>query len=288
MPKRIRYVPGLISLVFLLPACVLWLNAHHAFKRQRCFSLTFKAPLYESWDDPQLPEPPPPPPDLSKADLRWSSFSMDGHLGSNQYALKAFQDSLRQVESSESMDTGLHVHFGKTATYGTVMAALEICRSTVNAYFIDDHDLWAAYVPIHARPTTSDQQGQAFACLFYDDVVQIPSPATGRRWFSKLLDPQPAISIPRELWPIAAVLSSLDRRSLLDASSIVAIGLKTKKPRSLGAFQFGSVVITLERSVHRSSSVSQASRSHGWVHARTHTSVRCRPARASGAWHVAG
>lgn len=177
MPKRIRYVPGLVSLALLVPVCVVWLNAHHAFEQQRCFSLIFKAPPYTNSDDALLP----PPPDPSEADVRWSHFTMDGRLGLNQNVLKAFQNSLREVENSENKYAGLHVHFGKNATYATVMAAIEICRNTVNGYSINDHDLWAVYVPTPVRSTNPNLLGQAFECLLCDDLEQIPHPTTGRR-----------------------------------------------------------------------------------------------------------
>lgn len=197
MSKRIRYVPGLLSLILLVPICVAWINTQFELKQQRGFDLIFKAPTYPSSDDP------PPPPDPSAADPRWSHFLMDGRLSSNKDALKAFQDSLSEIERSENRYSGLHIHFGDATTYGTVMAALEICRNTVQGYSINDRDLWAFYIP--REPTNPDPEGRASEGLIYDAVIHPPYPAPGRQWYCGLIDTRPSISIPRELWPIVAI-----------------------------------------------------------------------------------
>lgn len=148
--KRLTYIPGMWSLGLLLPLCVWHLYRQDVWKQERCITMTFPIPAdqrdeYDDWLR------------LAPKELRqeWIDLTCDGRQAEIDATLLSFRDSLRELESREDTIRGIHVHFGPGTKYSNIIRAVNICRTTVIFWALEDHDLWTGhgYEPKPVIPT---------------------------------------------------------------------------------------------------------------------------------------
>jgi len=72
--------------------------------------------------------------------------------------LLAFRDTLREIESRGDTTHGIHIQFGPDTRYATIIKAIDICRTTVRAWELNDHDLWTLHIP---EPKLRPENGPA-------------------------------------------------------------------------------------------------------------------------------
>jgi hypothetical protein len=138
--KRLVYIPGLLSLGLLLPLCLWYLYRQGVWQQERCITMTFPIPqeFRDAYDFPQPPTP-------REARVYWTEFACGGDHLAVDAVLLAFRDSLRELESREDTIRGVHLHFGPDTKYETIINAIDICRTTVMFWSLDDHDLWTGH-----------------------------------------------------------------------------------------------------------------------------------------------
>lgn len=143
--KRIRYVPGLLSLALMLPLVLWYLSSQRAFRQLRCFTMAFP-PVSDTTGAVQLilwhPEASDTIPD----------YRCTGSLNDDRAVLLAFRDSIECLARRDDQRTVLHVRFGSKASYASVIHAIESCRRNTRTWMLDGSDLWTTYLP---KETTS-------------------------------------------------------------------------------------------------------------------------------------
>ena len=144
--RRLMYIPGIWSLGLLLPLCVWYLYRQGVWEQERCITMAFPIPP-EFREDYDYPLPPAP----REVRLDWTEFACESDHSTIEATFLAFRDSLRDMESKGDTIRGIHVHFGPKTSYATIISAIDICRTTVIAWELDDHDLWALHYP-ETRP----------------------------------------------------------------------------------------------------------------------------------------
>jgi hypothetical protein len=139
--RKIYYVPGMISLIFLPLICCLYLNKFHK-KEERSIELSMPARY-----DPKLDHKNKIVFDttcLSWPENRRNYTIIDiDNSAKNQKNLKLFNDRVLQIIKTNDTVNAIHLLFGKESTYGQFIEALNICnKDTFPCYIVLDDNLW--------------------------------------------------------------------------------------------------------------------------------------------------
>ena len=186
----------------LLPLCMWHLLREGVWKQERCITMTFPIP-----EDQRAMDPFPVRPFPSELRHEWTTFHCNGHQDHIDAVLLGFRDALRVLESVGDTTRGIHIRFGQDTKYSTIISAIDICRTTVSAWELDDHDLWTLH-----HPEPKPEKWKAKENVFYlecgttwvSGCIREPKPSTAGRlkagidhcWRNEL----------RPYWPVWALL----------------------------------------------------------------------------------
>lgn len=149
-PSRGYYVPGLISLVGLVPLCVIGLFSTGRLERLSVLTVTFSDTSAATAD----PFPWSGPPQRTWSEFRSSDLK-------DRSALAEFKAATRALHAHPS-DTvhGIHLHFTQGTDYRSFIHALDVARIDSGHYRLDGQALWMFHLP----PATMAPQPPAYTC----------------------------------------------------------------------------------------------------------------------------
>ncbi len=212
--RRIRYLPGLISLALMLPLGLWYLKSQRAFRQERCFQM-FVPPapgVWPWWDSLNIGIDP------AIAD---TAFFCSGNLVESVVPLEAFRSKISDLTSRNDTDTWLCVRFAPDTKYETVIHALETCMRNTDLWSLDGNVLLTRY---YRRPPRDNVKPSSTLrdCLLCDDVVPVVRPVKPAKWIRKeVIGPILGAVIP--VWPAIPLYIFLAilgiRRSLRDSGS---------------------------------------------------------------------
>ena len=212
--RRIRYIPGLISLALMLPLGLWFMKSQRAFKQERCVQMFFPYPKGQfSWFDSLWVRP-------DKAIVQ-ERFSCSGSIANSSGELQAFKSKLEELAAAKDTSTWISMHFNRDSKYETVMHVWESCRLNTDVWWFEGDTLLTRY---YRRPPRDEARGSTvyLDCLLCDDVVPMPKK---RPLISALRTSlfEPAIRLARPVWPAIPLFLLLAwiglRRAVRDSGS---------------------------------------------------------------------
>ena len=140
--RRIYYVPGMISLIFLPIICVLYLNKSNYVERVIEIQLPSKYnPKHNGrnsivFDTTVL--------SLPNNRRIYSSIELDSNHQENKEKLKLFNYTVDKLISTKDTVNGIHLRFGNGLKYNEFFEAINKCyfKDTINNFIIYDNNLW--------------------------------------------------------------------------------------------------------------------------------------------------
>lgn len=167
--KKIYYIPGLISLVFL-PLLMLWhLNKEGAFQKYSAIE------VYSFYLEPNI--------DIEE----YASYFKDSILKNNYIEIKltgneeediiklrSAQLNIRELKQSEEKTKGLCIHFGDSSKYWELVKAIDICNiEEIKTFSLFKNNLWI--FNFKKDPTMiTEREFPIFECGYNNDSPKVP------------------------------------------------------------------------------------------------------------------
>lgn len=130
--QRRIYVPGLISLVLLLPLTLFQLDQYGAFERAHVLEVNWYSPEHRRPYD--LPFPPA---------RQYQVFTLNGNEKDDKLKLAFVQLTVRKMLAMYDTVNGIRIHFTDTARYESFVRVLDICmRENALIYTPYKNDVW--------------------------------------------------------------------------------------------------------------------------------------------------
>jgi len=136
--RKIYYVPGMISLIFLPVLCVWYLNEHKNV--ERCIDIVFPqrySPINDHrFDTTSL--------SLPENKRKYINYKLTGNIANDRATLDSFNLKLLNIFKNKDTKTGLHINIKDSAKYISMIEIIDICKkdSFWPAYFFYDNEFW--------------------------------------------------------------------------------------------------------------------------------------------------
>lgn len=166
--KRIKYIPGGISLILLVPACLLFMQRQGVFIEYRSLDLIYPR-ILQPEDTLGLEI-------ISEEPQRsWHELYCDGPLDSvSQRTIAEFRRTAHSICSERDTVHGIRLNLGSRTKWSTVIAAVDAATLDSNSmYWLNDSSIrtfWAP--PVHPSPS----EHAFFECLLCNDFISMPPP----------------------------------------------------------------------------------------------------------------
>ncbi|MBF4518850.1 hypothetical protein IRZ71_21040 [Flavobacterium sp. ANB] len=135
--KKIFYVPGMISLIFIPLLCLIYFYKVDAFKVYTLLNVELPAPDNNVFEE------------LNIADLRkYKIFNYNSNEFEENRSLEKLRFSLRKLKKENDTINGIRIHLGKKMTYGVYVQVLNIfAEEGIEIYIPHKDDFWVFMKP---------------------------------------------------------------------------------------------------------------------------------------------
>jgi len=176
--RKIYYVPGMISLIFLPILCVWYLNEHKNV--QRCIELCAPERYIPNKNDGRLHF------DTTLLSLpenkrKYINFKMNGNFINDENELTSFNNHVLDIVENEDTINGLHITFEDNAKYNTFIKVIDICKkdSFRPSYLFYDNEFWYFHrewndsIKKVIKDRFKNSKSNSHSDFFVNDVVYI-------------------------------------------------------------------------------------------------------------------
>ena len=174
--KKIYYVPGMISLLFLAILCMVFFEKHDVFRHYGALELglpdtrndnrKFCIDTFGTFPIPR----------------KYTDFNYNKSAEAEHAKLKSMQLLLRKMKSEKDTVRGVKIHFGKTTTYQVYIDVLDILTvEHMPLWFGDRDDFYVVIMPPYKPKKEAKQKTLRMNCgtpalmaqKFADEQAQI-------------------------------------------------------------------------------------------------------------------
>ncbi|KUJ61814.1 hypothetical protein AR687_11395 [Flavobacteriaceae bacterium CRH] len=151
--KRIFYVPGMISLIFIPLFCLVHFYKTDVFKVYRLINVGLPAPDNNIFEE------------LHIGNLRkYKIFNYNSNEFEEGKKLDKLRFSLRKLKNENDTINGVKIHLGKKMTYGVYVQVLNIFADEgIEIYIPHKDDFWVFMKP-KRKPDASIKPLKVFSC----------------------------------------------------------------------------------------------------------------------------
>lgn len=144
--KKIYYVPGLISLIVLPVALLLYLNNHHVFDRFYALEINWGYPNQNAFSNPKEEEHF----YETHAQRQYVNICLDDNKANNTIKLSFAHLQIRSLIEANDTKQGIHFELADNAPYEMLVRIIEMCKvEGVRTYFGRGNDIWIFnYTPL--------------------------------------------------------------------------------------------------------------------------------------------
>lgn len=144
--RRIYYVPGMISLIFLPILCVWYLEKNK--KIERCIEISYaskydKISDYHRFDTSSL--------SLPENKRVYTDIYLSGDESRNQIVFNSLTEKLDSILKNKNRKTGIHISFSDECSYNSYVRSLDIIEScfkmhsAYHTYCPYQNNIWVFY-----------------------------------------------------------------------------------------------------------------------------------------------
>ena len=139
--RKIYYVPGMISLIFLPILSVWYLNKHENV--QRCIDIVFPqrySPFNDHRFDTTLLS-------LPENKRKYINYELTGNIANDRATLDSFNLKLLNIVKNKDTKTGLHINIKDSAKYISMIEIIDICNKDTfwPGYLFYDNEFWYSH-----------------------------------------------------------------------------------------------------------------------------------------------
>jgi hypothetical protein len=177
--RKIKYAPGMVSLILLPLLCLGWLYYNKAFERKSLIDIAFYSPEWNKSLPKDLQFEFPPKRDFTVINLK-------GNDKNDKLNLQYAHILLNQWKSNKDTIQGINFHFGNKAKYWTFIGAINVLKAVdMGWYMAYKNDLYATY----PRGYFKQSPGSECACSLEGDIRSSPlssNKESKRLWSERL------------------------------------------------------------------------------------------------------
>lgn len=178
--RKIYYVPGMISLIFLPLLCVCYLENNKTI--ERCVEITSPERYQPNRNDGELHF------DttlLSRTEYKrkYIDFELNGDVLNDKQTIDLFNSKLLEITKKEDTITGIHINIKDGSKYQSMIEIIDICKkdSFRPKYAFYDNEFWYIYskqndsIKNSIRNKLKLTKANSHSGLFVNDVSYISS-----------------------------------------------------------------------------------------------------------------
>ncbi len=175
--KRIWYIPGGISLVGLLPLCLMDMRKKHVFHEYRALQITYPSISWSedtitsvfAWDPNERKwkelkgKDRLTPPAWAEPKREWRDLKCDGPLSTTYGTIAEFRKLGQAISSTQDTLNGVRLNYGPRTKWNTVIAAVDAALAdSTFTFWLNDSSIRTCWVP--PAPPIPGDTFPAFAC----------------------------------------------------------------------------------------------------------------------------
>jgi hypothetical protein len=136
--RKIYYVPGMISLIFLPILCIWYLNEHKNV--ERCIDIAspqrYRPNNDHRFDTTLL--------SLPENKREYINSELTGNIANDRATLDSFNFKLKNIIKNKDTKTGLHINIKDSTKYISMIEIIDICKkdSFLPTYLFYDNEFW--------------------------------------------------------------------------------------------------------------------------------------------------